>query len=71
MLNHGLVGELNEWLGVREGLVEGISRAISRIAGLLEKRCAAGRTYKRPETGTEPSDENDGYNCCQLRVLTA
>lgn len=41
------------------------------MAGLVEERCGEDCTYKRPQAGTEPSDENDGYKFCQLHVATA
>lgn len=28
-----------------------------------------GGAHERPQTGTETSDENDGYNCCQLQAV--
>ena len=40
----------------------GISRAIAIIAGLLKEQCVSRKAYERPQTGTEPSNENDGYN---------
>jgi hypothetical protein len=66
MLNHGLVGELNERLGVCEGLRPGSASQVQASRGSPARvLCAENKTYKRPQTGTEPSDENDGYVGCQ------
>lgn len=54
MLNHGLVRKLNERLGVGEGLQ--LLGSLSIMGDQRGRACA----YKRPQTGSKPSDENDG-----------
>lgn len=58
MLDHRLVGELNEGLGVGEGLEQ-----LSVLLGVFTERKRI--AYERSQTGTEPSDENDCCMACQ------
>jgi hypothetical protein len=60
MLDHGLVGKLDERLGVRERLrMALVERSAGSIAGQASQRCR-GQAYERAQTGSKPSDENDG-----------
>jgi hypothetical protein len=63
VLDHGLVGELDERLGQRErlqlALVERSGQGASR--GRRASGGVAGAAYERAQTGSKPSDENDGW----------
>jgi hypothetical protein len=66
VLDHGLVGKLNERLGQCEGLRPGsVLRVGASRGSSAREHCAERETYKRPQTGTETSDENDGCSGCQ------
>jgi hypothetical protein len=61
VLNHRLVRELDERLGVGEGLQWALVLPFAWNRGA---RRATRRTYERPQTGSKPSDENDGCLGC-------
>lgn len=61
MVDHGLVGKLDQWLGKREGLL------LVRISGswtahhLASPETACWRpAYQRAQPGAEAADENEG-----------
>jgi hypothetical protein len=65
VLDHGLVRELDERLGVREGLQLALVLPL-RLASRGSRASAAreDKAYERPQTGSKPSDENDGCIGC-------
>lgn len=58
VLDHGLVGKLDERLGVSERLPLSV---VLCCAGACAWRS---RAYQRPQTGAKPSHENDGCRAC-------
>jgi len=64
VLDHGLVGKLDKRLGVCERLqraLVGHAIVAGSTAGLAVSKQD---TYKRAQTGSKPSDENNGYVEC-------
>lgn len=61
VLDHGLVGELDERLGVGEGLQLALALPLLLASRGRRARRAEGEAYERPQTGSKPSDENDGW----------
>jgi hypothetical protein len=59
VLDHGLVRELDERLGVGERLQSAL--VLPFAWGNRGAPWATGEAYERPQTGSKPSDENDGY----------
>ena len=66
VLDHGLVGELDKRLGVCEGLQPLLVLRGLRGCGLRGSGAsgAGKRAYERAQTGSKPSDENDGWKGC-------
>jgi hypothetical protein len=60
VLDHGLVRELNEWLWVCEGLQRELVLDVLQLAGCFEEAVRERQAYERSQTGSKPSDENDG-----------
>jgi hypothetical protein len=63
VLDHGLVGELDKRLGVCEGLWPLLALPWLRGCGLRGSGASGareGKAYERAQTGSKPSDENDG-----------
>jgi hypothetical protein len=60
MLDHGLVRELNERLGVCERLRLALVVRSGQGASRGRARGVEGQAYERSQTGSKPSDENDG-----------
>lgn len=59
VLDHGLIGELDQRLRVCEGLGRPlVGPLLSIVVGVGQE------TYERTQTGAEAADENDGCTAC-------